>query len=58
MAADIIIAVLAAAMVAYTVYRLFFSKKNRNCCGDCSKCAGCSKTGESEHKENDNSENI
>ena len=27
MAADIIIAILAAAMVAYTIYRLFFSKR-------------------------------
>lgn len=57
MAADIIIAILAAAMVAYTVYRLFFSKKGKNCCGDCSKCAGCFKTGENPQIK-DNSENV
>lgn len=57
MAADIIIAILAAAMVAYTVYRLFFSKKHKGCCGDCSKCAGCLKTEENLHGE-DNSGNI
>lgn len=57
MAADIIIAVLAAAMVAYTVYRLFFSKKKGGCCGDCSKCAGCLKAGE-DNRSDDGSGNI
>lgn len=57
MAADIIIAILAAAMVAYTIYRLFFSKKNKSCCGDCSKCAGCLKTEENNNCEG-NSGNI
>lgn len=44
MTADIIIAVLAAALVVLAVYKLFFSKKHKSgCCGECSKCSGCLK---------------
>ena len=57
MAADIIIAILAAAMVAYTIYRLFFSKKNKSCCGERNKNEGCLKTEENNNCE-DNSGNI
>lgn len=44
MAADIIIAVLAAALVVLAVFRVFFSKKHKSgCCKECSKCTGCLK---------------